>query len=180
MLLSYVELIQLVEAGIITAEFDLINGASIDVRLHNEILVESKPQEFDQIVSLSAKESPKMDRVYIGEGGYVMKPNRFLLASTMEQFNLPNDIACEFKLKSSVARAGLNNMLAVWVDPGFNNSRLTLELKNDLEHHSLLLKAGMKIGQMVFYRCAPVPTDQSYSEKGRYNNSDTTTMSKGV
>ncbi|MBL0320592.1 MAG: dCTP deaminase, partial [Alphaproteobacteria bacterium] len=145
-----------------------------------EILVESKPQEFDQIVSLSAKESPKLDRVFIGDGGYIMKPNRFILASTIEMFNLPNDISCEFKLKSSVARAGLNNMLAVWVDPGFNNSRLTLELKNDLEHHSLLLNSGMKIGQMVFYRCHPVPMDRSYAVIGRYNNSMTTTASQGV
>lgn len=53
--LSYIELIQLVEAGTITADIDLVNGASIDVRLHNEILVESKPQEFESIVSPDRK-----------------------------------------------------------------------------------------------------------------------------
>lgn len=180
MLLSYIELIQLVEAGVITADMDLVNGASIDVRLHNEILVESKPQEFESIVSPSSKETPKMDRVFIGDGGYIMKPGKCVLASTVELFNIPNDISCKFLLKSSIARCFLNNMLAGWIDPGFHNSRLTLELKNDLEHHSILLKTGMKIGQIVFFRCAPVPMDRSYAAIGRYNNSMTTTASQGV
>ncbi len=180
MLLSYSELIKLIDRGIINAEPELVNGASIDVRLHNEILVEHRPEEFNSIVCLSKKESPKMDRVDISNGGFVLKHNQFILASTVEMFNIPNDIACVFKLKSSVARAGLDNMLAGWVDPGFTNSRLTLELKNNLQYQSVLLEAGMKIGQMVFYRCDPVPDDQSYLVKGRYNNTTTVTASKGV
>lgn len=179
MLLSYLELMELVEGGVIDADPELVNGASIDVRLDKTILVE-KYHPIPVMIDLSAKESPDLLSLEMGVGGYALKPGQFVLASTMETFNLPNDIACEFKLKSSAARAGLNNMLATWCDPSWTNSKLTLELKNDCEHHSLLLKTGMKIGQMIFYRVNPVPEQHSYAVKGRYNHTTEVTASKGV
>lgn len=180
MLLSYTELVELVESGVITADLENVNGASIDVRLHTEIIVEQYVQQYHSIVELSKKESPTLSAVDISEKGFVLKPSQFILAATVELFNLPNDIACEFKLKSSLARAGLNHHLAGWCDPCWSNSRLTLELKNNLQHHSLLLVPNMKIGQMVFYRCKPVPEEHSYAVKGRYNNTVEVTASKGV
>jgi dCTP deaminase len=132
------------------------------------------------MVDLSSKESPEMLPHSMSENGISLNPGQFILASTMEIFNLPDNIACEFKLKSSVARSGLNNMLATWCDPGWHGSKLTLELKNDCEHHALLLRPGMKIGQMIFYRVHPVPDEHSYAIKGRYNRTDTVTASKGV
>lgn len=113
MLLSYLELMELVKSGVIDADPELVNGASIDVRLDKTILVE-KYHPIPVMIDLSAKESPDMLAMEMGVGGYALKPGQFILASTMETFNLPNDIACEFKLKSSAARAGLNNMLATW------------------------------------------------------------------
>jgi len=180
MLLSYTELMELVEQGVITADPALVNGASIDVRLGDTVMVEKISHGIEQIIDLSQKEELNMILTVIPENGLVLKPNQFILASTVEEFNLPNDIASEFKLKSSIARAGLNHLLAGFADPGWHNSKLTLELKNDCEYHSLLLKAGMKIGQMIFYRVKPVPDQHSYAVKGRYNNTTEVTGSKGV
>lgn len=180
MLLSYNELVELVEYGVIDADYELINGASIDLRLHNEILIEQWVPEYNRIVNLSKKESPKFESITMDSGGFIFKPGMFILASTVETFNLPNDIACEFKLKSSIARAGINHLLAGFADPGWHNSRLTLELKNCLQFHSVLLKPNMKIGQMLFHRVKPVPEDKSYRVNGRYNGTLQTTMSKGV
>jgi len=179
MLLSYTELMELVEQGAITADPSLVNGASIDVRLGDTVMVE-KVSHGMRIIDLSQKEELSMILTVIPDNGLVLKPNQFILASTVEEFNLPNNIACEFKLKSSLARAGINNMLATWCDPSWHNSKLTLELKNDCEYHSLLLKAGMKIGQMIFYRVKPVPQEHSYAVKGRYNHTTEVTGSKGV
>lgn len=179
MLLSYLELMELVKCGVIDADPELVNGASIDVRLDKTILVE-KYHPIPMMIDLSAKESPDLLPLEMGVVGYALKPGQFVLASTMETFNLPNDIACEFKLKSSVARAGLNHLLAGFADPGWNNSKLTLELKNNCEYHSLLLRPGMKIGQMKVYRVKPVPEQHSYAVKGRYNNTTEVTGSKGV
>lgn len=179
MLLSYTALMELVEQGVITADPALVNGASIDVRLDRTIMVE-RVQHIPVMIDLSQKESPEFMTMDLGEHGYALKPNQFALASTMEIFNLPNNIACEFKLKSSIARAGLNHLLAGFADPRWHNSKLTLELKNECEYHSLLLKPGMKIGQMVFFQVDPVPEEHSYAVKGRYNHTTVVTASKGV
>jgi dCTP deaminase len=181
MLLSYHELHELIEQGVITANPANVNGASIDVTLHEDILVEKYySSEQRPIIDLVEKQSPDMTPLKIHHAGFLLHPNQFVLASTNEVFNLPNDIVCEFKLKSSGARAGLNNMLATWCDPAWSNARLTLELCNSLQHHVLRLRPNMKIGQMIFYRVKPVPHEHSYAVKGRYNDTLTVTGSKGV
>jgi len=114
MLLSYTELMELVEQGVITADPALVNGASIDVRLGDTVMVEKVSHGIERIIDLSQKEELSMIMTMIPDNGLVLKPNQFILASTVEEFNLPNNIACEFKLKSSLARAGINNMLATW------------------------------------------------------------------
>lgn len=177
-LLSYVNLVNLVEQGVINAEPENISGASIDITLGDTIMVEElinyKP------IDLKAKESPNMVAVKIPEEGYILSPNEFILATSVETFNLPNNIAAEYKLKSSLARSGLQHMLAGWCDPSWSNSKLTLELTNQTRYHQLVLKAGMKIGQIVFYECDPVPNEKSYAVKGQYNNQECVTANKGV
>ena len=179
MLLSYNELVELVEAKVITAKIENINGASIDLTLDDSVLIE-KYQVIEPVIRLSDKQAPEMIALTINDQGFILKPKQFMLASTREVFNLPSNIAAEFKLKSSLARAGLNHCLAGFADPSWYNSRLTLELYNVLQFNSLLLTKGMKIGQMLFYRVNEVPEANSYAAKGRYNNTITVTGSKGV
>lgn len=177
MLLSYIELVKLVENGVINAKPELINGASIDVTLYPTIMVEL-PSQSRLKIELASKESLRFIEVEM-KHQYELHPGQFILAATEEVFNLPNDIVCEFKLKSSIARAGLNHLFAGFCDPNWSNSRLTLELKNDTQFHDLILRPGMKIGQMVFYRVTPVPHEQSYAVKGHYNNTLKATASVG-
>lgn len=167
-LLSYTELCELVERGVITdVPHEHINAASIDVRLGRDILIE---RASNRSVILRDRQNLTMESYPIGGSGYRLDPGEFILAHTLEKFNLPNDIAAEFKLKSSGARIGLNNVLATWADPGWNGSALTLELQNVTRHHSIILHEGDRIGQMLFYRVTPVPADRSYAVRGRYNN----------
>ena len=177
MLLSYNKLVGLVDQGVIDAAPENINGASIDITLSNQIMVEDNKHQ--HIIDLGNKQAPCMWPVSIDEP-FMLFPGQFILASTNETFNLPNTIAAEYKLKSSLARSGLQHMLAGWCDPGWSGSRLTLELKNVTQSHILVLRAGMKIGQMLFFECEPVTQDQSYAVKGQYNNQTTVTASKGV
>lgn len=180
MLLSYNKLIKLVSSNIIDSPIENINGASIDITLGDEIMVENNSQGITSTVDLKSKGSLLMISVNLTEQGYRLSPGEFILASTKETFNLPNDITCEYKLKSSLARSGLQHMLAGWCDPGWNNSKLTLELKNVSRYHHLLIKPGMKIGQMVFFACEAVPEEHSYANKGQYNNQDRVTENKGL
>lgn len=175
-LLSYIELCELVERGVITdVPHEHINGASIDVRLGNDILIE---RASNRTVCLRDRHNLTMECYPIADGGYRLDPGEFILAHTVEKFRLPNDICAEFKLKSSGARIGLDNVLATWGDPGWHDSALTLELKNVTRHHSILLHAGDRIGQILFYRVVPVPDDRSYAARGRYNNDPSVQQAK--
>ena len=169
-LLSYNELCQLVEQGVIgPVDPKAINAASIDVRLGNDIITEQYCDHRVRPVDIHKREIfPSLKETITTH--YDMQPGEFLLAHTMETFHLPNDICCEFKLKSSGARTGLENALATWCDPNWHGSSLTLELKNLLRYSSIRLTPGMYVGQMIFYRVEPVPEGRGYDVRGRYNN----------
>lgn len=175
MILAYDELLELVDANVITGvDTKDVNGTSIDVHLGDTFLLESllaSTVARRVIVDLAARERPGMSPCQRQPGGSMdLAPGEFILGCTREVFNLPNDISAQFLLKSSVARAGLSHALATWADPGWHGSSLTLELHNLLSHHTLRLTVGMPIGQMIFHRHAPVPAHASYAERGRYNN----------
>lgn len=179
MLLSHIELLLLIDNGIITAPETAVNATSIDVTLGDFIQVERAPHG-GGVVDLAHKQSPAMCPIQMTEAGYALDPSEFVLGHTIERFNLPNDISAEFKLKSSLARSGLNHALAGWCDAGWNSSQLTLELTNATREHRLLIRPGMKIGQVIFYRHYPVPDHASYASRGQYNGSEGAVASKGV
>jgi len=178
-LITYNGLVDLVERGVIEGvPHENINAASIDVTLGPRIWHEDGHRQ--RLVDLAAKQTPPMIAEDLLVAPFVLHPGAFVLAQTREIFNLPDDIACEFRLKSSGARAGLDQALAVWCDPGWHGSVLTLELRNNWQHNALLLREGMKIGQIVFWRGEQVPRDRSYAVRGNYNNDTTATQSKGL
>ena len=138
----------------------LINPASLDVRLGDNLMIETMYQE--DLVRLDISKRTEDDP-------YLLMPGHFCLAETLEIFNIPDDISSQFVLKSSRARDGVNHLLAGWIDPGYHGSRLTLELKNERRHCPIKLWPGLKIGQMVFHVMNSTP-QHSYAETGHYNN----------
>lgn len=171
-LLSYIELHDLVDRGVITnVDPAHINASSIDIRLGNTLIVERNCGERYTVVDPHTRTNFPQDTVVIGNGyHYDMAPGEFVLAHSVETFNLPNDISAEFRLKSSGARSGLNNLFACHCDAGWHGSSLTLELHNCLRFTAIRLTPGMRIGQMLFHRHTPVPDDKSYAARGRYNH----------
>ncbi len=160
------------------AEYSNINSASIDLRLGRYILVEEMPQEqmrtgHCKIVSLKNKEALTMRKVDILETSFLLRPGQFILAETIEIFNLPLNLSCEYKLKSSMARIGLEHLNAGWCDAGWHGSVLTLEFRNLTTFHEIELCYGDKIGQMVFFPHDEVEYDDSYAVRGRYNKLST-------
>lgn len=169
-LVSYNELIEMVDAGVIEGvDPKDVNGTSIDVHLGPDVLVE-RGTSSRQIVSLRDKHHLSMGKETMADCGfYDLRPNEFILAHTREKFNLPDNISAEFKLNSSGARIGLENALATWCDPHWHGSVLTLELKNFTQWHTIRLHNGCRIGQMIFHKSEPVPKDRGYAVRGRYN-----------
>ena len=170
-LISYTELCELVEQGVITGvEPESINATSIDVHLAPLLIAEAYPETGRCTVDLAKRTQWASVEIKMNQWGYTLAPNEFVLASTIETFNLPNDISAEFRLKSSGARSGLNNLFACHCDPGWHGSALTLELHNVRRFGGIKLTPGVPIGQMLFHRVTPVPEGRGYKARGRYNN----------
>lgn len=171
-LLSHNELLQLVENGVIgPVDPKAINAASIDIHLGDQILWED--EGVHKVVDYRYRHPAAYNKYNMDADGWILEPGDFILAQSVEVFNLPDNISAEYKLKSSMARIGLEHMNAGWCDAGWNGSVLTLELKNMCNHHSIRIRPGDAIGQMIFFRHEPVPSEASYATKGRYNKHKT-------
>lgn len=184
MLMSYNELCVLVETGVIDAPMSQVNGASIDIRLGEDILIESSEPVIIDLSAPKLNEDKCWNKEKMSEDGFVMMPGDFILAVSIERFRVPSNIACDFRLRSSMARSFLNASLAMWVDPWFgfksdNDTRLTLELQNISSCKRLKIRPGLLVGQMIFHKTESVPEDKSYAVRGRYNGSETVQASKG-
>lgn len=98
---------------------------------------------------------------------YLMKPNNFILGSTIETVKLPNKVVAQVDGKSSLGRKGLIvHFTAGWIDAGFKG-QITLEMM--CVNKPILLEAGMKIAQIIFQDAHP--STKLYGEcKNHYQN----------
>jgi len=82
---------------------------------------------------------------------FVLHPGEFVLGSTFEGVDLPDDLAGRLEGKSSLGRLGLlTHSTAGFIDPGFEG-HITLELSN-VANLPITLWPGMKIGQLCLFR----------------------------
>lgn len=93
----------------------------------------------------------------------VIGPGEFLLADTVEDFEIPDYLYAQLHGRSSIGRLGIEvHSTAGLIDSGYSGS-ITLELKNNLQR-PVRLYAGMRIAQLVFHplksRC-----ENPYSEE---------------
>ena len=129
---------------------DDVQPASIDLHLDNRFLVFSNSRRpyIDVREPLdNLTESVEID----GETPFMLHPGEFVLGSTQEHIELPDDLVARLEGKSSLGRIGLLiHSTAGFVDPGWQG-RLTLELSN-VARLPIALYQGMKIGQISFLR----------------------------
>jgi dCTP deaminase len=92
------------------------------------------------------------------------KPGRFVLASTIERFNIPNEVLAQVCDKSTWARQGIAVQNTI-IEPGWRG-HLTIELTNHGDTF-IEIKAGDPIAQIIFFRLEE-PTMLPYS--GRYQD----------
>ena len=176
MLLSHNQIKALVNRGVVEhAKEEAVNAASLDIHLGNLILVEPV---LGGTLDYARRDKPSWHTVDITGSEYILKPGEFILAQTIEVFNLPNNISAEYKLKSSMARIGLEHMNAGWCDAGWHGSVLTLEFKNMSRVNSIRLRPGDAVGQLVFFQHEAVGEEASYATRGRYNQDKTVSTIK--
>lgn len=156
MVLNDIQIREMMKAGYIkNANDDQVNPSSINVRLAGS---------FSIPINKPVKLGDKVTYVdYLLRNEFVIHPGEFILAATMEEFKIPDDISAFVHGRSSIGRIGLSVQNAGFVDPGFHGT-ITLELKNDSKN-PITLTAGYPIAQLVFMDTTMV--DRPYS--GKYN-----------
>lgn len=134
-----------------------IQPASVDIRLGNTFsIVDDTPSG---VITLDSRIEYKT----ITADKYLILPGQFVLATTMEYFELPDDLTAFVEGRSSLGRMGLFIQNAGWVDPGFKGE-ITLELFN-ANRCAIELCAGRRVGQLVFAKmdqAALVPYNGKY------------------
>lgn len=140
MVLRDLDILQMITEGVFDKAFiNNINPASIDLSLGEEI------RDVDgHLIDKLSKDNE-----------FVIKPNQFVLAHTLERINMPINLLGIVKGKSSLARKGLIVEFAGFIDPGFTG-QITLELKN-VSDKPVTLKKYMRICQLCFLKMTDAP-----------------------
>ena len=144
-----------------------LNPASYDVVIGSSIQIQERETQ-SPWESLAPVWTPVDISYFTKDAPFFLRPGEAILAETEEVFNLPDNLSCMFKLKSSRARELYNHMFAGFGDPGWHDSTYTLELINLGKFNCLPIYPGLKIGQVIFWETMPVET--SYAIKGHYNS----------
>jgi dCTP deaminase len=91
---------------------------------------------------------------------FILHPGEFVLGTTLERVEIPDDLVGRLEGKSSLGRLGLLiHSTAGFVDPGFRG-HLTLELSN-VANLPITIYPGMKIGQISLFKMSS-PAENPY------------------
>ena len=139
---TIIKMLESKELSISPLNKNQIQPASVDIRLGNTFsIVEDLSTG---IITLENEIKYKT----ITTDKYILLPGQFVLATTMEYFDLPDNLTAFVEGRSSLGRMGLFIQNAGWVDPGFKGE-ITLELFN-ANRCAIELNVGRRVGQLVF------------------------------
>jgi len=141
-----------------------LGSAGYDVRLGQHFIT------FNGKRALHPKHVGDEDIIRLSEKR-LLAPGEFVLAETMETFNMPGDIYATVHDKSSWIRLGLSVHNTV-IEPGWRGV-LTLELKNINNESWIDLGGGDGIAQVMFHRLGKWPR---MTYKGQYQGQKGVTL----
>lgn len=143
-----------------------LNPASYDLTLSSIV----RPVGFDlpDVVDVA---NVVPDYTYLhdmGDEGFTLLPQEFLLAASNEVIELPLNLAARVEGKSSLGRIGLAvHITAGFIDPGFHGT-ITLEIVNMLGR-PIVIRENMRIAQIAFIPMDGLPR-HGYAMTGHYQN----------
>lgn len=141
---------------------DCIQPASVDVHLDKQILVFRNSRRPFIDIREDMSDLTEMEEVD-DDRPFMLHPGEFVLGSTLERIELPEDLVARLEGKSSLGRLGLLiHSTAGYVDPGWKG-HLTLELSN-VSNLPITLYYSMKIGQISYLRLT-TPADNLYGSE---------------
>ena len=102
---------------------------------------------------------------------FILHPDSFILASTVEKIKVPDNIVVRVEGKSSLGRIGLLVHTAGFIDPGFKGN-LTLQLSNQ-SNVAIAIYPGMYICQIACeFLSSPAEVPYNKRKKSLYMNSN--------
>mgnify|MGYP002881157251 CR=1 FL=1 len=136
-----------------------IQPASVDLHLDRNVLVFRNNRV--PYVDVRSTNDRLTDMITMGnDDPFMLHPGEFVLGSTLEHVEVPDDLVGRLEGKSSLGRIGLLiHSTAGYVDPGWKG-HLTLELSN-VSGLPITLYHRMKIGQISFLKLT-TPADHLY------------------
>jgi len=170
MILSDTTLKEMIASGelvVTPIDENSIQPASIDCRLGDHFLLVEHNQM--DIITLDSEIKYRE----ITSETITIPPHTFLLATTQEYVEVPNNLTAFVEGRSSIGRIGLFIQNAGWVDPGFKG-RITLELYN-AGSLPIKLQAGKRICQLVFCK---MDRQAQNPYKGKYQGQKMTVGSR--
>lgn len=155
-----------------------IQPASVDLHLDRNILIFRNNRV--PYIDVRKTNDRLTDMVTMADDDpFMLHPGEFVLGSTLEHVEVPDDLVARLEGKSSLGRIGLLiHSTAGYVDPGWKG-HLTLELSN-VSSLPITLYHRMKIGQISYLRLT-TPADRLYgsAELGsKYQGQQDPTASK--
>jgi dCTP deaminase len=139
---------------------DLVNPASIDVRVGAEMLLEVGPDQLEA-VDLTA-------------GPVRLEPGAFALVPTLEWLMVPVGHAVELVLKTPFAQQGYHLSAPAWLDPGWCGTA-TMPIRNATRCTPLPLGRGMRLAQIVVH-----PLDQPAVRPYRFHDREAQAATRGT
>jgi dCTP deaminase len=176
MVLSDIDIVERVANGDLTIQpYDESNvePASVDLRL-GEDFQRADPR---RSVSIDLKDGAGDNIHWLHKSGSMeICPGDFVLATTKERVELPDDLVGEVLGRSSLGRLGLSvHQTAGYIDPGFEG-QITLELSNH-GPAPVRLAEGQRICQIFFTELSS-PALHPYGHEGsQYQNQSGATKS---
>jgi len=175
---------QMIDRGhIVGAVKDNINAASLNLTLGKEF----KSFDYSMMGNISLKHPEKVKyNTYFGS--YNLRPAGFVLASSLEYFCMPDNIAATLTMRSSAGRLGLDHYECGLFEPLFKGQG-TFELTNNHDVFKIdgsknetyiELNEGDIVIQAIFHEVNPVSEKYGYNFKGKYNGQRGTTVSLGI
>ncbi len=139
-----------------------LQPASVDLLLGNEFMTYARGTRIDP--RLPSATMIHTDVALPGDP-FILSPGRFVLATTIEEIGLSDEIAARIEGKSSIARMGvIVHSTAGFIDPGFLG-QLTLEMTN-FNNIPVVLWPGMPICQVSFTRITKCRRPYGHEELG--------------
>jgi dCTP deaminase len=129
-------------------EEELLQPSSVDVRVDRLFRVFNNARYPYIDVKRPMEDLTELVEVAEDEP-FILHPGEFVLGSTLERIQLPDDLVARLEGKSSLGRLGLLiHSTAGFIDPGWDG-HVTLELSN-VANLPITIYYGMKIGQLSF------------------------------